>query len=38
MGVVGQNIVPCIVRNNTKESENFTQIPKPPLGTLLNIC
>ena len=30
---MGQNILPCIVWKNTKESEHLTQIPKPHLST-----
>ena len=32
---MGQNILPCFVWKNTKESENLTQIPKPHLSTSL---
>ena len=37
MGVMGQNILYCIVWKNTKESEHLTQIPKPHLSTSLNM-
>ena len=33
---MGQNILHCIVLENTKESEHLTQIPKPHLSTSLN--
>ena len=36
MGVMGLNILPCIVWKNTKESEHLTQIPKPYLSTSLS--
>ena len=32
---MGQNILPCVVWKNTKESEHLTQIPKPHLSTSL---
>ena len=35
MGVMRQNILPCFIWKNTKESENFTRIPKPHLSTSL---
>ena len=35
MGVMGQNILPCIVGENTKESEHLTQMPKPHFSTSL---
>ena len=35
MGVMGQNILHCIVWKNTKESEHLTQIPKSHLSTSL---
>ena len=37
MGVMGQNILHCIVWKNTKESEHLTQIPKPHLSTSLTV-
>ena len=36
MGVMGQNILPCIVWKNTKESEHLPRIPKPHLSTSLS--
>ena len=34
---MGQNILHCIVWENTKESEHLTQIPKPHLNTSLTM-